>query len=138
MAKQIPELLKKRVNSLINMIFVRSGISSELGKQDSRFDYDVEYKTESDGTFTVFELVIYVELSGLDCDDCDFEIDSFSSTLKHWHTKLENAGSIGLNSDLTPTNSFDSLRGILLNEVSLKYSEIKTLSFTLHFDPVQN
>lgn len=135
MAKKRPELLQKRIDSLVNMIFVRSGISSEFGKQYSNFDTDCDFKINDDGTFLVYELVIYIDLQNVDCDECDFEIDSFFDSIKSWKTRLEDSSSIGLNSDLTPTNSFNSLRGVLLGDVSFKYSSLESLGFSIHLDP---
>jgi hypothetical protein len=135
MPKKRPELLQKKIDSLVNMIFVRSGISSEFGKQYSKFDTDCDFKINSDGTFLVYELVIYVELKSVDCPECDFEIDSFMDTIKSWKSRIEESSNIGLNSDLTPTNSFNSLRGVLLGDVSFKYSELESLGFSIHLDP---
>lgn len=135
MPKKRPELLQKRIDSLVNMIFVRSGISSEFGKQYSNFDTECDFKINSDGNFLVHELVIYVDLKNVDCPECDFEIDSFMDTIKSWKYKLEESSNIGLNSDLTPTNSFNSLRGVLLGDVSFKYSDLESLGFSIHLDP---
>jgi hypothetical protein len=81
------------------------------------------------------ELIFNIDLKSIDCDDCDIEIDYLADTIKNYNSKIIN----GLKFKVTPKLdivSGDSTRGVLLSEITYKFSEIQKLSFGVFIDPI--
>jgi GTPase involved in cell partitioning and DNA repair len=83
------------------------------------------------------ELIFTIDLKYIDCDDCDIEIDSLADTIKNYNDKIINGSRFEVTSKLDIVNG-NTTRGVLLSEITYKFSEIQKLSFGLFIDPNNN
>lgn len=133
MARIFPQKYIQKIEDIKRLVLIRSKLLSEFGNEGVKIELD-DYSY--DQKLDIFhELIFNVELKYIDCDDCDIEIDYLADTIKNYNSKIIN----GLKFKVTPKLdivSGDSTRGVLLSEITYKFSEIQKLSFGVFIDPI--
>lgn len=131
---RLPQDYLNRIEIIKKAILIRSGFLSEFGNKDVKIELsDLDYE-ERDGELNFIELSFELTITNLECDDCDFEIDSIHHELKILYNRLYKACSFGLTNDLRIKNGLD-LRGILTHEIHMRNSSFDKIVFGLYFDP---
>lgn len=132
MARRFPEKYKQSLETLKTLILVRSKLLSEFGRDVTIELSDYEYELKDD---IFYELVFDINIKNVDCRDCDFEPGEISDTILHYRDKIENAAQFHLSPKLQISNGRSTTRGVLLNEIQMKWSEFQTISYSLFIDP---
>jgi hypothetical protein len=135
MARIFPQKYIQKIEDIKRLVLIRSKLLSEFGNEGVKMELD-DYSY--DQKLDIFhELIFTIDLKYIDCDDCDIEIDSLADTIKNYNDKIINGSRFKVTSKLDIVNG-DTTRGVLLSEISYKFSEIQKLSFGLFIDPDVN
>jgi len=133
MARIFPQKYIQKIEDIKRLVLIRSKLLSEFGNEGVKIELD-DYSY--DQKLDIFhELIFNIDLKSIDCDDCDIEIDYLADTIKNYNSKIIN----GLKFKVTPKLdivSGDSTRGVLVSEITYKFSEIQKLSFGVFIDPI--
>lgn len=132
MARRFPEKYNQSLETLKTLILVRSKLLSEFGRDVTIELSDYQYEPKDD---FFYELVFDINIKNVDCADCDFEPEEISNTILHYRDKIEKAAQFHLSPKLQISNGRSTTRGVLLNEIQMKWSEFQTLSYSLFIDP---
>jgi hypothetical protein len=133
MARIFPQKYIQKIEDIKRLVLIRSKLLSEFGNEGVKIELD-DYSY--DQKLDIFhELIFNIDLKSIDCDDCDIEIDYLADTIKNYNSKIIN----GLKFKVTPKLdivSGDSTRGVLVSEITYKFSEIQKLSFGVFIDTI--
>jgi hypothetical protein len=131
--KRLPEIYNKKIDIIKKVILTRSGFLSEFGMTNISIDLiDSTYHLESN-EFKFTELIFEVGLKGIDCDDCDFELESIMGLIESYKERLYEAASIFIDENLKVKNG-NCLRGLLNFQIDYSNSTINKVVFGVFFD----
>jgi hypothetical protein len=132
MARTLPQKYIQKIEDIKRLVLIRSKLLSEFGNEGVKMELeDYSYNQNLD---IFHELVFYIDLYSIDCDECDFEVDSLADDIKNYKTKILNGARFRLTPKLDIVSG-NSTRGVLLSEIKYNFSEFQKLSFGLYIDP---
>ena len=128
---RVPPQYTAKVEKIKNVILSRSGLISEYGVNNIKFEVEEFYKFDSGD---VSEIVFSLRLNDVVCDECDFEPQLISETILEIKNKLENACSFYISPKLELKSNQSSLRGVLFYDCKIWRNEFQELTFGIFYD----
>ena len=128
---RVPPQYTAKVEKIKNVILSRSGLISEYGVNNIKFEVDEFYEFDNGD---VSEIVFSLRLNDVVCDECDFEPQLISETILEIKNKLENACSFYISPKLELKSNQSSLRGVLFYDCKIWRNEFQELSFGIFYD----
>jgi hypothetical protein len=128
---RVPQQYTAKVEKIKNVILSRSGLISEYGVNNIKFEVDEFYEFDNGD---VSEIVFSLRLNDVVCDECDFEPQLISETILEIKNKLENACSFYISPKLELKSNQSSLRGVLFYDCKIWRSEFEYLTFGIFYD----
>jgi hypothetical protein len=132
---RVPQQYTAKVEKIKNVILSRSGLISEYGVNNIKFEVDEFYEFDNGD---VSEIVFSLRLNDVVCDECDFEPQLISETILEIKNKLENACSFYISPKLELKSNQSSLRGVLFYDCKIWRDTFEELRFGIFFDPGTN
>lgn len=120
-----------RMNVLKKIILLRSKIIQIYGLQNVKIEVD-DLDRKENGDF--LEISFSLKISNIDCDECSFDPQYFTSILHEIYQNLYSACKINVGPTLQSNLQKNSLRGILLHKVILEHDTIKELELGIFYD----
>ena len=128
---RVPPQYTAKVEKIKNVILSRSGLISEYGVNNIKFEVDEFYEFDNGD---VSEIVFSLRLNDVVCDECDFEPQLISETILEIKNKLENACSFYISPKLELKSNQSSLRGVLFYDCKIWRNEFQELTFGIFYD----
>jgi len=128
---RVPPQYTAKVEKIKNVILSRSGLISEYGLNNIKFEVEEFYEFDSGD---VSEIVFSLRLNDVVCDECDFEPQLISETILEIKNKLENACSFYISPKLELKSNQSSLRGVLFYDCKIWRNEFQELTFGIFYD----
>ena len=128
---RVPQQYTAKVEKIKNVILSRSGLISEYGVNNIKFEVDEFYEFDNGD---VSEIVFSLRLNDVVCDECDFEPQLISETILEIKNKLENACSFYISPKLELKSNQSSLRGVLFYDCKIWRNEFQELTFGIFYD----
>ena len=128
---KVPPQYTAKVEKIKNVILSRSGLISEYGLNNIKFEVEEFYEFDSGD---VSEIVFSLRLNDVVCDECDFEPQLISETILEIKNKLENACSFYISPKLELKSNQSSLRGVLFYDCKIWRNEFQELTFGIFYD----
>jgi hypothetical protein len=128
---RVPPEYTAKVEKIKNIILSRSGLISEYGVNNIKFEVDEFYEFDNGD---VSEIVFSLRLNDVVCDECDFEPQLISETILEIKNKLENACSFYISPKLELKSNQSSLRGVLFYDCKIWRNEFQELTFGIFYD----
>lgn len=128
---RVPPEYTAKVEKIKNIILSRSGLISEYGVNNIKFEVEEFYEFDSGD---VSEIVFSLRLNDVVCDECDFEPQLISETILEIKNKLENACSFYISPKLELKSNQSSLRGVLFYDCKIWRNEFQELTFGIFYD----
>ena len=128
---RVPPQYTAKVEKIKNVILSRSGLISEYGVNNIKFEVDEFYEFDNGD---VSEIVFSVTLNDIECDECDFEPQMISKIILEIRSKLEDAANFYISPTLELKSSGNSLRGVLFYDCKLWRAEFQELTFGIFYD----
>ena len=128
---RVPPQYTAKVEKIKNVILSRSGLISEYGLNNIKFEVEEFYEFDSGD---VSEIVFSLRLNDVVCDECDFEPQLISETILEIKNKLENARSFYISPKLELKSNQSSLRGVLFYDCKIWRNEFQELTFGIFYD----
>lgn len=128
---RVPQQYTAKVEKIKNIILSRSGLISEYGVNNIKFEVEEFYEFDSG---EVSEIVFSLRLNDVVCDECDFEPQLISETILEIKNKLENACSFYISPKLELKSNQSSLRGVLFYDCKIWRNEFQELTFGIFYD----
>lgn len=119
------------MNVLKKIILLRSKIIQIYGLQNVKIEVD-DLDRKENGDF--LEISFSLKISNIDCDECSFDPQYFTSILHEIYQNLYSACKINVGPTLQSNLQKNSLRGILLHKVILEHDTIKELELGIFYD----
>lgn len=129
---RVPQQYTAKVEKIKNIILSRSGLISEYGVNNIKFEVEEFY--DNDNGQHVSEIVFSLRLNDVVCDECDFEPQLISETILEIKNKLENACSFYISPKLELKSNQSSLRGVLFYDCKIWRNEFQELTFGIFYD----
>lgn len=120
-----------RMNVLKKIILLRSKIIQIYGLQNVKIEVD-DLDRKENGDF--LEISFSLKISNIDCDECSFDPQYFTSILHEIYQNLYSACKIYVGPNLQSNLQKNSLRGILLHKVILEHDTIKEVELGIFYD----
>ena len=128
---KVPPEYTAKVEKIKNIILSRSGLISEYGVNNIKFEVEEFYKFDSGD---VSEIVFSLRLNDVVCDECDFEPQLISETILEIKNKLESACNFYISPKLELKSNQSSLRGVLFYDCKIWRNEFQELTFGIFYD----
>ena len=128
---RVPPQYTAKVEKIKNVILSRSGLISEYGVNNIKFEVEEFYKFDSGD---VSEIVFSLRLNDVVCDECDFEPQLISETILEIKNKLESACNFYISPKLELKSNQSSLRGVLFYDCKIWRNEFQELTFGIFYD----
>jgi len=128
---RVPQQYTAKVEKIKNVILSRSGLISEYGVNNIKFEVDEFYEFDNGD---VSEIVFSLRLNDVVCDECDFEPQLISETILEIKNKLENACSFYISPKLELKSNQSSLRGVLFYDCKIWRADFEYLTFGIFYD----
>lgn len=128
---RVPPQYTAKVEKIKNVILSRSGLISEYGVNNIKFEVDEFYEFDNGD---VSEIVFSLRLNDVVCDECDFEPQLISETILEIKNKLENACSFYISPKLELKSNQSSLRGVLFYDCKIWRADFEYLTFGIFYD----
>ncbi len=128
---RVPQQYTAKVEKIKNVILSRSGLISEYGVNNIKFEVDEFYEFDNGD---VSEIVFSLRLNDVVCDECDFEPQLISETILEIKNKLENACNFYISPKLDLKSNQSSLRGVLFYDCKIWRNEFQELTFGIFYD----
>jgi hypothetical protein len=128
--KEVKQKYLNQVGFIKQMIIARSGLHSVLRDQ-ADWDYDMtDYN--NDGNI-VYEFIIYVTLNDVDCDECEYELDSFTQTISHYRDKIyKSVSDISFDGQLKLVKNQNGQIWVTTPVINMRLGSL-TIEFGIHF-----
>lgn len=128
--KEIKVKYKNEVGFIKQMIIARSGLHSVLRDQ-SEWDYDiVDYKSDASA---IYEFNIYVKLNDVDCDECEYELESLIQTISNYRDKIyKSVSDVSFDGDLKLVKNDSGQIWITTPVINMSLGSL-TIEYGLHF-----
>lgn len=128
---RVPQQYTTKVEKIKNIILSRSGLISEYGVNNIKFEVEEFYEFDNGD---VSEIVFSLRLNDVVCDECDFEPQLISETILEIKNKLENACNFYISPKLELKSNQSSLRGVLFYDCKIWRNEFQELTFGIFYD----
>ena len=128
---RVPPQYTAKVEKIKNVILSRSGLISEYGVNNIKFEVEEFYEFDSGD---VSEIVFSLRLNDVVCDECDFEPQLISETILEIKNKLESACNFYISPKLELKSNQSSLRGVLFYDCKIWRNEFQELTFGIFYD----
>ncbi len=128
---RVPQQYTAKVEKIKNVILSRSGLISEYGVNNIKFEVEEFYEFDNGD---VSEIVFSLRLNDVVCDECDFEPQLISETILEIKNKLENACNFYISPKLDLKSNQSSLRGVLFYDCKIWRNEFQELTFGIFYD----
>ena len=128
---RVPQQYTAKVEKIKNVILSRSGLISEYGVNNIKFEVEEFYEFDNGD---VSEIVFSLRLNDVVCDECDFEPQLISETILEIKNKLENACSFYISPKLELKSNQSSLRGVLFYDCKIWRADFEYLTFGIFYD----
>jgi hypothetical protein len=128
---RVPQQYTAKVEKIKNIILSRSGLISEYGVNNIKFEVDEFYEFDNGD---VSEIVFSLRLNDVVCDECDFEPQLISETILEIKNKLENACNFYISPKLELKSNQSSLRGVLFYDCKIWRADFEYLTFGIFYD----
>ena len=128
---RVPPQYTAKVEKIKNVILSRSGLISEYGLNNIKFEVEEFYEFDSGD---VSEIVFSLRLNDVVCDECDFEPQLISETILEIKNKLESACNFYISPKLELKSNQSSLRGVLFYDCKIWRNEFQELTFGIFYD----
>jgi hypothetical protein len=128
---RVPQQYTAKVEKIKNIILSRSGLISEYGVNNIKFEVEEFYEFDNGD---VSEIVFSLRLNDVVCDECDFEPQLISETILEIKNKLENACNFYISPKLDLKSNQSSLRGVLFYDCKIWRNEFQELTFGIFYD----
>ena len=128
---RVPQQYTAKVEKIKNIILSRSGLISEYGVNNIKFEVEEFYEFDNGD---VSEIVFSLRLNDVVCDECDFEPQLISETILEIKNKLENACNFYISPKLELKSNQSSLRGVLFYDCKIWRNEFQELTFGIFYD----
>jgi len=97
-----------------------------------------EMEIEGNDEVGVVELILYVEVTEINCDDCSFEPEVISHSLIEYRNSIYNSiKTVGFDKNLNIRKGGDNVRGVSVERVNFNFGEM-TVEFGIYIDPNLN
>jgi hypothetical protein len=97
-----------------------------------------EMEIEGNDEVGVVELILYVEVTEINCDDCSFEPEVISHSLIEYRNSIYNSiKTVGFDKNLNIRKGDDNVRGVSVERVNFNFGEM-TVEFGIYIDPNLN
>lgn len=97
-----------------------------------------EMEIEGNDEVGVVELILYVEVTEINCDDCSFEPEVISHSLIEYQNSIYNSiKTVGFDKNLNIRKGGDNVRGVSVERVNFNFGEM-TVEFGIYIDPNLN
>jgi hypothetical protein len=97
-----------------------------------------EMEIEGNDEVGVVELILYVEVTEINCDDCSFEPEVISHSLIEYRDSIyDSIKTVGFDKNLNIRKGGDNVRGVSVERVNFNFGEM-TVEFGIYIDPNLN
>jgi hypothetical protein len=97
-----------------------------------------EMEIEGNDEVGVVELILYVEVTEIDCGDCSFEPELISHSLIEYRDSIyDSIKTVGFDKNLNIRKGGDNVRGVSVERVNFNFGEM-TVEFGIYIDPNLN
>lgn len=128
---RVPQQYTAKVEKIKNIILSRSGLISEYGVDNIKFEVEEFYEFDSGD---VSEIVFSLRLNDVVCDECDFEPENISEMISKIKEKIYKASSFYISPKLELKSNQTSLRGVLFYDCKIWRNEFQELTFGIFYD----
>lgn len=128
---RVPQQYTAKVEKIKNIILSRSGLISEYGVNNIKFEVDEFYESSKDD---VEQIVFSLRLNNVVCDECDFEPHYISEIILEIKNKVEEAANFYISPSLELKSNRSSLRGVLFYDCKIWRGEFEYLTLGIFYD----